>query len=136
MGPLWLFGDYANATVNRPGNLKNVKFNGWHTQAAYLLTGETREYSVKNGKFGKVVPNDKCIGAWEVAMRYSVINLNDGDIIGGRQTNSDFSLGWFATEQLRFILNYDHARIHPNSSESNQNIRKLNIIGLRGQLTF
>ena len=46
------------------------------------------------------------IGAWQLALRYSHIDLNDGLINGGAADAVAFGLNWFATPTLRFTANY------------------------------
>ena len=61
---------------------------GIYVHAGYFLTGEIRPYDRKNGVLGKVKPLDpfgRCggKGAWEVAARWSYLDLNDAGIRGG-----------------------------------------------------
>ena len=57
-------------------------------QASYFLTGESRKYKTSKVAFARVKPAASLgkggRGAWEVGFRYSQINLDDGDIMGGK----------------------------------------------------
>ena len=72
------------------------------------MTGESLNY--KKGKFGAVSPisivGRDGIGAWQIASRYSSINLNDQDIRGGEADSFTVGLNWFPTSTLRFSANY------------------------------
>lgn len=137
-GPLLMQAEYLQTDVTRE-SLPHVRFYGWHAQAAYMLTGETRAYKANSGSFSGVKP--RCsYGAWEVAARYSMVNLNDADIHGGKENNVAVSLGWYVNEHLKVLGNYIHASIDPTQElgamNPNPNHRHLDIIGLRSQFVW
>lgn len=109
MGPFTAQAEYIRASVDRD-NISDADFDGWYVQSSYFLTGESRPY--KNGVFGGIKPNrrlgDGGIGAWEVAMRYSSLDLNDGDINGGEADSMTLGLNWYPVPMLRFSANYVH----------------------------
>ena len=59
-------------------------------------------------------------GAWELAARYSYVDLNDrfqsGEALsadpaavdGGRQRAYSFGLNWYPNDLMRLMLDYDH----------------------------
>ena len=106
-GPFSIQSEYIWTTVGRE-NGDDLDFNGWYAEVAYFLTGESLNY--KNGKFGAVSPisivGRDGIGAWQIATRYSSINLNDQDISGGEADSFTVGLNWFPTSTLRFSANY------------------------------
>ena len=137
-GPFVAGAEYLHAYVNRwfsPG----LHFYGWHAQAAYVLTGESRIYKIKNGSYGQIIPKH-CYGAFEVAARYSMVNLNDEDIHGGKENNFALSLSWIINENLLILGNYIHASIDPTqalgSFNPSPNHRQLNIFGIRSQIVW
>ncbi|MCK5831155.1 MAG: hypothetical protein KAH20_12735 [Methylococcales bacterium] len=106
-GPLSAQAEYVWTTIER--NVEgDIDFNGWYVQTAYFLTGESRRY--KKGKFSGVSPKSVVgrggIGAWQLAARYSTIDLNDGNIHGGDAENMTIGLNWFPTSTLRFSGSY------------------------------
>lgn len=138
-GPFLMHAEYIQADITRKDR-DDLHFYGWHAQAAYVLTGESRVYKPKNGSFGQVKPNCQ-YGAWEVAARYSMVDLNDNDIHGGKENNVSLSLLWYVNENLLILGNYIHASIDPTqalgaANNPNPSKRHLNIFGLRSQIVW
>jgi len=138
-GPLVMGIEYLQANISRQ-NEPGLCFNGWHTQLSYVLTGETRIYKVKTGTYGQIIPK-KPYGAFEVAARYSMVNLNDEDIHGGKENNVTLALSWIVNENLLFLANYINASIDPTQAlgdnlNPKSNHRHLDIFGLRSQFVW
>jgi len=99
--------EYVWTTVERNTG-SDLDFEGWYVEAGYFLTGESRRY--KKGKFAATSPINivgrNGIGAWQLAARYSMIDLNDADINGGDAESFTVGLNWFPTSTLRFSGNY------------------------------
>ncbi|MBE0439749.1 MAG: porin [Gammaproteobacteria bacterium] len=107
MGPFSAQAEYITTSVSR-NNASDLDFNGWYAQAGYFLTGESRNY--KKGIFGSVTPKASVgeggIGAWELGLRYSTVDLTDADIMGGEADSVTLGVNWYATPTLRFSANY------------------------------
>lgn len=107
IGPFSAQAEYITTSVSR-NNASDLSFDGWYAQAGYFFTGESRNY--KKGAFGGITPKASVgqggIGAWEVALRYSTLDLIDKDIDGGDVDAYTVGLNWFATPTLRFSANY------------------------------
>ncbi|TVQ67552.1 MAG: porin [Balneolaceae bacterium] len=99
-GPLSLEAEYLMATVNRE-NGDEPTFSGGHVQVSYVLGG-ARRYS--SGDVRGVRPADET-GAWELAARFSHMNLNDAGFTGGEQNNITLGLNRYVTRNLRFMSN-------------------------------
>lgn len=126
-GPLYADLEYQRVNVNRSNQAK-LHFDGYHAQAAYVLTGESRTFNPKNGTYNQVVPNS-IGGAWEVAVRYSHIDLNNKDIQGGRMNNATVGLNWYANSNIRVTGNYIRSHIQERYDANKK--RNLNIFGVR-----
>lgn len=100
--------EYQLAQVERRGG-SQLNFGGWYTQLAYTLTGEARPYSASRGVFNTIVPAHNLgrdgWGAFEIAARVSGIDLNDGNVIGGRERNAALALNWYLNPILRISGN-------------------------------
>lgn len=138
MGPFSLQGEYVAAEVSRSG-MPNLDFSGWYAYASWVLTGESRLYKPGSGKMGGVIPEHPLgaggIGAWELAARFSTIDLTDGPVIGGVQDNLTLGLNWYASPNIRFMLNYvDVLDVdRPGAPEDGENP---DIIQIRAQFAY
>jgi len=140
-GPISVEGEYYRSSVQRvpvstQTRANNLRLGGGHLQAAYVLTGESRGYDFATGTLRNPKPADKC-GAWEIAARYSFVNLNDQDINGGSEHNATVGLNWFVNDNVRLAANYIRANIRPTSAiKPAVAKRQLDIFGLRAAVTF
>lgn len=112
-------GEYIHASVGRKNNLPEPDFDGWYVQAGYFLTGESRNYEEDEAEYGRIIPQGIVglggWGAWEIAARYSTIDLVDSGILGGTENNFTVALNWWATPGLVFRFNYIRAHTNPTS---------------------
>jgi phosphate-selective porin OprO and OprP len=112
----------------RAAGAPDLGFNGWYAQATYVLTGESRNYSSSSGAFANPKPRVPFSldgwgpGAWEIAARYSDLNLNDnagllghalpvGGIRGGDQRVFTAAINWYPNSALKFELQYQNGDI-------------------------
>jgi phosphate-selective porin OprO/OprP len=113
-GPVSLQSEYVRAFVTRP-NANRVDFSSLYVQGSYFLTGEHRTYENATAVFGRVSPkhNFEGIGqgwgAWEIAARYSRLNLDDQPIFGGKLQDVTLGLNWYLNPNTRVMWNYVHA---------------------------
>ena len=116
LGPLSFQAEYVHTFVSADKE-ENPDFWGGYVYCSYFLTGEHRTYNMKKGTFGKVKPRNDFrffgagLGAWELALRCSYLDLNSGKIQGGKETNLTFGVNWYINEHMRIMLNYIHADI-------------------------
>jgi len=109
-------GDYAGTCVERAGpGLGPVNFSGWYAQAGWFITGESRSFDVRDAKFKRIHPRRK-IGAWEVAVRWSEIDLQSKDVLGGEEQNLTVGLNWWANDNVMVRFNYVRAWVDPTSA--------------------
>ena len=96
-------GEYLRAEWDRKVD-EDPKFNGFYIQANWAITGESFQY--RQGKFIRIRPSNKKRGAWEVALRYSSVNLTDLDVLGGQENNATLALNWYGPgNQVRIQSN-------------------------------
>jgi phosphate-selective porin OprO/OprP len=107
---------------------QNYMFNGGYIQLAYTLTGENRAYDKRLGTLareylGKQGPFENAWivrddagnlcwgrGAWEIAARYSYVNLNSGSglnrIQGGAMDGVALGLNWYMNTNLNVMFDW------------------------------
>ena len=116
-GPLLLQSEYIHNFTDALSG-ESLEFSAYYFNVSYFLTGEQRDYSRSNATFRRVIPNNnfawsdcyfKGCGAWELAARYSYVDLDDGTILGGRESNTTFGLNWYWNPNMRTMFNYVYA---------------------------
>lgn len=136
-GSASLQGEYVIADIDRKGSTASSTLGGYYAEASYFLTGESRAY--KNGKFDRVSPKENFslskggIGAWQVAARYSHLDLNDGPVTSGEMDNVTLALKWIPHPNVMFTLNYIMADTDSEAVVAND---KPKALVLRSQFDF
>lgn len=111
-GPVSVEGEYVMTKVDRDGDFPNLKFSGYYGSVSWRVTGESRPYEAESGSFGRIKPKENFSlekggwGAWEVAARYSNLDLTDNDVNGGEENNVTLGLNWYLNPSLRLMANY------------------------------
>lgn len=95
------------------GGTSDADFNGGYVQFSAVLTGERYRYS-KSGAYATAPRPRGKFGALEAAVRYSTLDLEDGTVTGGEQTQLTGSLSWYINRQLRVSTNYSLYDAAPN----------------------
>lgn len=113
-GPFSVQAEYVHSSVDTTFG-GNVDVGGYYVQASYFLTGEHRPYRNDRGIFDRVKPNRNFgfkaadgYGAWEIAARYSNVDLNDGPIRGGEHQSYTLGVNWYLNPNTEVQLNYVH----------------------------
>jgi phosphate-selective porin OprO and OprP len=150
-GPLFFQGEYFWYHIDRNAfaPLPSLKFQGGYAEAAYVLTGETRPYNPASASYGGIAPANPFSltgggwGAWEIAGRYSTIDLNDrlafaNGVAGGRQTIYTLALNWYVNRNVRFMFDYLHGNVARQVSPTNFGDAgsKFDAFAMRTQVAF
>ncbi len=152
---LYLAGEWTHFDVSRTsvGSPFNPSFSGWYVQGSWTLTGERRAWSSGNGGFSGIRPRDNfdpakgTWGAWELAGRYSVLDLNDhsgiagaatpvGGIRGGEQKTTSVGINWYPNAVFKFLLDFQNVDVNRLSSAGAQIGENVKIYTLRSQFAF
>jgi phosphate-selective porin OprO and OprP len=155
-GPLSIQNECMAVNVSQIGGGADLTYWGQYTSIGYFLTGEHRPYDRKLGVIDRVIPFENVfrvkrgdcigtgIGAWEVATRWSYIDLNSGPINFGGQSNFNptagggrlndwtFGVNWYHNPYSKMQFNFIRAMLANNTfGRSNTNI-----FDLRYQIDF
>jgi phosphate-selective porin OprO/OprP len=135
-------GQYLTDAAVNNANVGTLFFHGGYVEVLYFLTGEYQPYAKREGVFGRVIPNAdyrwrkgeawQGLGAWQVGARFSYLDLNDRNVVGGTLYDWTFGLTWFLNPNMRMQLNYvlEH-RNQPGAPEG-----WINGIGVRAGYDF
>jgi len=150
-------GGYFKYGIDQRGiaTLRGQGFNGWYAEGSWVLTGEARGWSTATGSFTNPKPRINFSlpgggwGAFELAARYSDLNLNDniglagaatpaGGIRGGEQRIATMGLNWYPNTALKFTLQFQNTQVsHINAATPfgslNQNF---DTVAFRTQVAF
>lgn len=186
-------GEYYQYTLNRdkkyfasvhsalgaadPANIVGIPdptYQGYYFEGSWVITGEVKPYSPSNtannyAVWGAPVPSRPFSlsggswGAWEVAARYSVLDLNFhpgttaqslapgaavpgpfGGVRGGEQSIISVALNWYLNRNVRMMFEYQNVDISKLTASaetvpgnrSNDNSQNFNTIMSRLQFAF
>ncbi len=147
-------GGYFHYDVDRRDSpLDDPSFDGWYMQASWVLTGEAKPYRPERGAYGSPSPIDEFSfekpgwGAWELAGRYSVLDLNfdagapntvasPDAIRGGEQKIWTAGLNWYPNNAIRFMLDYQHTDVSRLNSTGGDIGARVDAVSLRTQISF
>jgi phosphate-selective porin OprO/OprP len=115
-----VYGSFALQSETRWSMLDQTKGGGktlgsTYVEAKYVLTGEEINYNKKNAVLTRVIPlrpldfkGNRGCGAWELAMRWSYIDLNgtNGNGPGGLLNDYTVGLNWYMNNFTKFQFNY------------------------------
>jgi phosphate-selective porin OprO/OprP len=130
-------GEYFHYQIDRR-DLDTATFNGGYGEVAWTITGETHKYLPASAAYTRIIPthafdpSQGYWGAWEVAGRFSYIDLTSnftpGQAIssksqpsavnGGKQKSFTAGLNWYPNNYMRLELNYIHTDYDKDNSSS------------------
>ena len=139
-GPFSIQSEAQVAMVNSTHN-GTLFFPGVYAYGSYFLTGESRPYDRKSGALERVVPLNPFLaddggcygpGAWELAIRGSYINLNNGGIAGGKLFDMTAGVNWYLNGYTKLQFNY--VKAYMDSAVNGHSVT--DIVGMRAQVDF
>ena len=121
--------EYLVSKLNRDAAKPNLAYHGGYVQVAYFLTGESKEYDFKKGKLESITLNNSVfefakknkkfgIGAWEIAAKYSTLNLNS-KIKSGKIDIYGLGLNWYLNDNLKLSNDFLLAKTDRNAAVPN-----------------
>ena len=134
----------------------NPTFEGFYVHASWILTGETKPYTVaalnnEIGGFQQPVPSrpfslaGDSWGAWELVARYSDIDLDWNPrrvasttqlagIVGGRERLIDLGVNWYMNRNVKLQIHNSFVKVSKGTAAlPSRDSQDLNIVGVRLQ---
>lgn len=153
VGPLQIVGEYQSNWLQRddttPGTGPDLYFHGGYAYVAYMLTGEHVPYDRESGTIGRVKPFEdffvvrRCSGgcgsgwgAWQVALRYSYLDLTDNDILGGVENNLTLGLVWYFNPYANLQFNAVYGDIEDHRPVGGYTAGHFTALGTRLRMDF
>jgi phosphate-selective porin OprO/OprP len=124
MGSFSLQGEQITAAVSS-APAGDPSFSAYYVQASFFLTGEHRRYKTSLGSFSRIKVERNAV---ELAVRYSAIDLTDGEIAGGEMSDITAGINWYLNPNTRFMLNYVRADVDGSGTAD--------LFGVRFQIDF
>jgi phosphate-selective porin OprO/OprP len=133
-GPFFSQAEYFHYNIQRTG-IPALDFNGGYVEGSYTITGEHRKYNPSTGAYGGITPDHPFSmaagqwGAFELAARYSIVDLNDlftpglstastNGVAGGQQQVIALGVNWYLNSNMRFMVDYLHGVVGKDSGSA------------------
>jgi len=133
-GPVSIQTEYVHASLDPVAGTAKSNFQGYYLLGSFFLTGEQRNYRASEGRFRGVKPknnfniSEKSMGAWELAFRYSSLDLEDKSVAGGKLHDWTVGINWYLNAHARIMWNYIRADL--------DTVGAADILQMRLQLNF
>jgi len=128
VGPFGLLGEYAlssqevtravTPSLNRSGRIDN---RAWQLSGSWFLTGEHETFSSFTSRHS-FAPGTSGWGAWELALRYHQLEVDEAAFAGGAASFADptsaarsaralgVGLNWYLNQNVRWMFDYERTR--------------------------
>jgi phosphate-selective porin OprO/OprP len=124
-----------------PTTGNDQKIIGHYILATYNLTGESHNY--KDGVFSSIKPSNPVDkggkGAWQVGVRLSEFDASPITVVAGksnRAVSTTYGITWFATDNLRFMVNYVDTKFDHLVGSSGGRVNGDRAVMFRSQFNF
>lgn len=133
------------------------EFSGWYVEGSWVLTGEAKTYQPNATNNGMATYANPLVsapfgldgngwGAWEIAARYSTLDLDwrggtlgtvcsVGCVRGGEQKTLSLGLNWYLTNNFRVLFDYMVIHVDKLNASGAQVGQDLSVVGARFQFT-
>lgn len=135
-GPLSIQAEHVLNRIDVDGR-NTAEFSAFYAYLSWFLTGESRNYDRGGATFDRTMPNknfrgkDGGPGAWEVAARFSHIDLDHGVFRGGKEDDVTLGLNWYLNPNTKLMLNYVHGEVDHDMYDGD-----IDIVQMRAQIDF
>jgi phosphate-selective porin OprO/OprP len=135
-GPLSVQSEYL-FNHNDAASVDDPDFHAYYVYATWWITGESRKFKPELAEFDRVKPKRNLLqsggfGAWQVGLRYSYLDLTDGDITGGKVADVTAGINWHWNPNMKLMFNY----VHSETTDKNDLDGSLDIFQMRAHVDF
>jgi phosphate-selective porin OprO/OprP len=119
-GSSWAQAEWIQSRLDSP-ETDDPHFGGIALQAGTFLTGQSRPWDDLFGVWGRVRPEQAYRGGnpfkaanggvWELAARYSMVDLTDGTVEGGEVRDVTAGVNWYPNSTSKLQFNWVHSRV-------------------------
>ncbi|MFH5803500.1 OprO/OprP family phosphate-selective porin [Alienimonas sp. DA493] len=154
-GPVQWVTEVQGLWNNRNDGSEDADFWGGYTYVSYFLTGEHMPWSRESGTLGRIKPHEDFFlvntchgdvgggwGAWQIAARYSYLDLNDADVFGGTADSFTLGLNWYWNDNAGMQFNWvngnitDSSVVEGDGGEGEPIDSRYDILGVRFRVDF
>lgn len=110
-GPFSLQAEFLQRDLLGLGTQADRTASGSYAQIAYTLTGEARDYSMSNAKFGRIKPVNK-YGAWEIFLRKDQLHTSgEAGLLNKKRSDGKaevdvLGINWYSPVNWKVSANY------------------------------
>lgn len=134
MGPFSASAEYFKAKTSGVDANPDYDLDGWYVEGSYFISGGNRNYKFKDGKFDR--PN-VTKGAWEIAARYSNIDLTDAlnstNKRAGDVDTVTVALNYYANRAIKIGFDYTQSDADFDNLSADEDV---SAFGVRAQFAF
>ena len=147
-GPWRVQGEYTHVEANGYGVQGDRSFDGGYVEGAWVINGKGRVYRVTppyGSEFavlqGVALDDSQRIsqggyGVFEIAGRYSTLDLRSKNTNGGHIEDFSAGLNWYPDRNIRLMADYVHADANPSALKIGGVNQKVNSDIFVGRVNF
>jgi len=144
LGRFQVAGEYMNLWLDRQAGFgDSVYLHGGYIYLALFLTDHYQPWNRRLGIIDRITTLDprraddwRCLGAWQIALRWSYADLADSNIAGGIGESLTLGLNWYWTPRARMQLNAIYGNITDHFPVDGQTFGDYVILGTRAMVDF
>ena len=147
-GPYRVQGEYTHVEVGGYGGQADRSFDGGYVEGAWVINGSGRVYRVTppyGSEFavlqGVAIDDSQRIsqggyGVFEVAGRFSEIDLSSKNTTGGTERDYSAGVNWYPDRNVRLMADYVHADTDPSGIKIGGVAQRYNSDSFIGRVNF
>jgi phosphate-selective porin OprO/OprP len=120
-------GEFVQEGLDASTGGTDADISGFYFFVSWFLTGESRNYKTSTGAFDRIKVKQPWgkeggKGAWEIAARYSSLDLNDGTFSNDEVQDVTLGANWYINQNTRMMFNYIHSDADDGTNDGSADI--------------